>query len=234
MNFQKRPLVIAHRGASTDFPENSLDAFSGAFDQGADWIELDVRRSKDGVLVVHHDAHLVDGSLIRDLDSDCLPEGVPSLAEAFEASESMGVNIEIKHLPGEPDFDEVDLVCEAVVGLVRAYKPADKILVSSFDMNAINRIKETDPLIATGWLVAERSDGIQILDRVKAHNHSSINPWDDLVDESLIEQAHSRGLKVNVWTVDDESRILQLSEWGVDGIITNLPGLAVEVLNQEY
>ena len=146
----------------------------------------------------------------------------------------MGVNIEIKHLPGEPDFDEVDLVCEAVVGLVRAYKPADKILVSSFDMNAINRIKETDPLIATGWLVAERSDGIQILDRVKAHNHSSINPWDDLVDEPLIEQAHSRGLKVNVWTVDDESRILQLSEWGVDGIITNLPGLAVEVLNQEY
>ena len=49
MNFQKRPLVIAHRGASTDFPENSLDAFSGAFDQGADWIELDVRRSKAGV-----------------------------------------------------------------------------------------------------------------------------------------------------------------------------------------
>ena len=234
MNFQKRPLVIAHRGASVDFPENSLDAFSGAFDQGADWIELDVRRSKDGVLVVHHDAHLADGSLIRDLDSECLPEEVPSLAEAFEASESMGINIEIKHLPGEPDFDEVDLVCEAVVGLVRAYRPVDKVLVSSFDMNAINRIKETDPLIATGWLVAERSDGIQILDRVKAHNHASINPWDDLVDESLIEQAHFRGLNVNVWTVDDESRILQLSEWGVDGIITNLPGLAVEVLNQEF
>ena len=234
MNFQKRPLVIAHRGASADFPENSLDAFSGALEQGADWIELDVRRSKDGVLVVHHDAHLADGSLIRDLDSDCLPEGVPSLAEAFEASENMGVNIEIKHLPGEPDFDEVNLVCEAVVGLVRAYRPADKILVSSFDMNAINRIKETDPSIATGWLVAERSDGIQILDRVKAHNHTSINPWDELVDQSLIEQAHSRGLNVNVWTVDDERRILQLSEWGVDGIITNFPGLAVEVLNQEF
>ena len=234
MNFQKRPLVIAHRGASADFPENSLDAFSGALEQGADWIELDVRRSKDGVLVVHHDAHLADGSLIRDLDSDCLPEGVPSLAEAFETSENMGVNIEIKHLPGEPDFDEVDLVCEAVVGLVKAYRSADKILVSSFDMNAIDRIKETDPSIATGWLVVERSDGIQILDRVKAHNHTSINPWDELVDQSLIEQAHSRGLNVNVWTVDDERRILQLSEWGVDGIITNIPSLAVEVLNQEF
>ena len=55
MSSNKRPLVIAHRGASADFPENSLDAFSGAFEQGADWIELDVRRTKDGVLVVHHD-----------------------------------------------------------------------------------------------------------------------------------------------------------------------------------
>ena len=234
MNFQKRPLIIAHRGASADFPENSLDAFSGALQQGADWVELDVRRSKDGVLVVHHDAHLAGGDLIKDLDSNSLPEGVPSLAEAFEASESMGVNIEIKHLPGEPDFDEVDLVCEAVVGLVRAYRSTDKILVSSFDINAIDRIKETDPLIATGWLVAARSDGIQILDRASSHNHSAINPWDDLVDESLIEEAHSRGLNVNVWTVDDESRILQLSEWGVDGIITNFPSLAVEVLNQEF
>ena len=140
MNFQKRPLIIAHRGASADFPENSLDAFSGALQQGADWVELDVRRSKDGVLVVHHDAHLAGGDLIKDLDSNSLPEGVPSLAEAFEASENMGVNIEIKHLPGEPDFDEVDLVCEAVVGLVRAYRSTDKILVSSFDINAIDRI----------------------------------------------------------------------------------------------
>ena len=55
---------------------------------------------------------------------------------------------------------------------------------------------------------------------------------DDLVDESLIVEAHSRGLNVNVWTVDDESRILELAEWGVDGIITNFPALAVEVLNQ--
>ncbi|MEC7810406.1 MAG: glycerophosphodiester phosphodiesterase [Actinomycetota bacterium] len=234
MNPEKRPLVIAHRGASSDFPENSLEAFSGAFEQGADWIELDVRRSKDGVLVVHHDAHLSDGRLIRDLDSNLLPEEVPSLAEAFEASENMGVNVEIKHLPGEPDFEEVDLVCEAVVGLVRAYREDDKILVSSFDMNAIDRIKETDQSIPTGWLVAERNDGIQILDRVEAHNHTSINPWDGLVDEALVQQAHSRGLAVNVWTVDDERRILELSDWGVDGIITNFPGLAVKILDQEF
>ena len=233
MSSNKRPLVIAHRGASADFPENSLDAFSGAFEQGADWIELDVRRTKDGVLVVHHDAHLSDGRLIKDLDSHLLPEEVPSLADAFEASESMGVNVEIKHLPGEPDFEERDLVCEAVVGLVKAYRTDDKILVSSFDMNAINRIKETDHSIPTGWLVAERNDVNQILDRTEAHNHRSINPWDGLVDETLVRQAQSRGLTVNVWTVDDERRILQLCDWGVDGIITNFPGRAVKIINQE-
>ena len=225
-----KPLVIAHRGASNDFPENSLDAFSGALDQGADWVELDVRRSRDGVLVINHDAFLPDGRLIRDLDADGLPAGIPSLAEAFEISNSMGVNIEIKHLPGEPDFDEVDYVCEAVSGLARAYRSLDEILVSSFDINAIDRIKATDPEIPTGWLVAERQDGTQILDRVEIHNHRALNPWDELVDETLVIEAHKRGLLVMVWTVDDPYRILELAGWGVDGIITNKPAIAVQTL----
>ena len=83
MNFQKRPLVIAHRGASADFPENSLDAFTGALQQGADWIELDVRRSKDGVLVVHHDAHLNEGALIKDLDSNSFEAATSNSVEDF-------------------------------------------------------------------------------------------------------------------------------------------------------
>ena len=116
-----RPLVIAHRGASVDRPENTVAAFAEARVQGADWVELDVRLSADGVLVVHHDAHLADGRLIRLVDSDDLPADVPSLAEAFEAAEGMGVNIEVKNLPGDPDFDDVHLVCDSVVGLAEAY-----------------------------------------------------------------------------------------------------------------
>ena len=117
-----RPLVIAHRGASVDRPENTVAAFAEARVQGADWVELDVRLSADGVLVVHHDAHLADGRLIRLVDSDDLPADVPSLAEAFEAAEGMGVNIEVKNLPGDPDFDDVHLVCDSVVGLAEAGK----------------------------------------------------------------------------------------------------------------
>ena len=101
---KRLPLVIAHRGASSDRPENTLEAFTEARFQGADWVELDVRRSVDGVLVVHHDAHLADGRLIRETAADNLPRTVPSLAESLEAGEGMGVIIESMLLPGEPDL----------------------------------------------------------------------------------------------------------------------------------
>ena len=83
---------MAHRGASLAEPENTVAAFERARELGADWVELDARRSADGVVVVHHDAHLADGRLIADLTMDELPDGIPSLAEALEACDGMGVN----------------------------------------------------------------------------------------------------------------------------------------------
>ena len=227
-----RPLVIAHRGASADQPENTLEAFTEARIQGADWVELDVRRSADGVLVVHHDALLDDGRLIRETVTDDMPGSVPSLAEAFEACEGMGVNVEIKHLPGEPDFAEVDLVCAAVTGLVVAHRPVGQLLVSSFDISAVDRILAVDPTLPTGWLVVERHATTQILDRVEAHGHGTINPWDELVDRSLVDDAHRRGLKVVVWTVDDGDRIVELASWGVDGIVTNQVAIARQAVDR--
>lgn len=227
----RRPLVIAHRGASADRPENTLEAFAEARVQGADWVELDVRRSADGVLVVHHDAHLNDGRLIRETVADEMPESVPSLAEAFEACEGMGVNVEIKHLPGEPDFPEVDLVCAAVAGLVVAYRQLGRLLLSSFDISSVDRILAVDSTLPTGWLVVERYGTAQILDRVTAHGHGSINPWDKLVDQALVDDAHRRGLKVVVWTVDDCDRMGELAGWGVDAIVTNRVSMARGVID---
>tara|TARA_B100000686_G_C16737501_1_gene944525 strand:+ start:800 stop:1498 length:699 start_codon:yes stop_codon:yes gene_type:complete len=230
---KKHPLVIAHRGASIDREENTLEAFAEARVQGADWVELDVRRSADGVLVVHHDAYLPDGRLVRETLTGDLPESVPNLAEAFEACEGMGVNLEIKNLPGEPDFEEIDLVCEAVVGLTVAYRPYNQLLISSFDIHAIDRVRTADSDLATGWLVSERNDIGQILGRVEAHGHSSINLWDELVDEAFIVEAHRRDLRIFVWTVDDVARIGELSTWGVDGIITNVPALARQAVSAD-
>ena len=100
-----------------DRRENTVEAFEEAAVQGADWVELDVRLSADDVLVVHHDAHYPDGRLVRDVPMDEVPAHVPSLAEAFEACDGMGVNVEVKNLPGDPDHEASVVACEAVAGL---------------------------------------------------------------------------------------------------------------------
>ena len=98
-------LVIAHRGASRAERENTIAAFRRAVEMGADGIELDVRRSADDRLVVHHDAALADGRLIRHTGSADLPDHIPSLAAALDACEGAFVNVEIKNDPSDPDFD---------------------------------------------------------------------------------------------------------------------------------
>ena len=225
------PLVVAHRGASHDRVENTVEAFAEARVQGADWVELDVRLSADNVLIVHHDAHYRDGRLVREVAAADVPDYVPNLAQAFEACEGMGVNVEVKNLPGDPDHDAAVMVCEAVAGLVGAYRPPEFLLMSSFDIAAMDRIRTTDPLVPTAWIVLERHGTDLILDRIVRHGHGSVNPWDELVDEHLVRAAHERDLAVVVWTVDDPGRIAELASWGVDGIITNRPGLARSVID---
>ena len=226
-----RPLVVAHRGASHDRVENTLEAFAEARVQGAEWVELDVRLSADDVLMVHHDAHYADGRLVREVWAADAPDHVPNLAEAFEACEGMGVNVEVKNLPGDPDHDASAMVCEAVTGLAVAYRPPELLLVSSFDITAVDRIRATDPSLPTAWLVVERHGTDLTLDRTAAHGHGAVNPWDELVDEHLVSASRDRGLAVFVWTVDDPGRMAELAEWGVDGIVTNRPGVARAVID---
>ena len=226
-----RPLVVAHRGASHDRLENTVEAFVEARVQGAEWVELDVRLSADNVLMVHHDAHYADGRLVREVWAADAPDHVPNLAEAFEACEGMGVNVEVKNLPGDPDHDASAMVCEAVAGLAVAYRPPELLLVSSFDITAVDRIRATDPSLPTAWLMAERHGTDLMLDRTADHGHGAVNPWDQLVDEHLVSASHDRGLAVFVWTVDDPGRMAELAEWGVDGIVTNRPGVARAVID---
>ena len=226
-----RPLVVAHRGASHDRLENTVEAFAEARVQGAEWVELDVRLSADDVLMVHHDAHYADGRLVREVWAAAAPDHVPNLAEAFEACEGMGVNVEVKNLPGDPDHDASAMVCEAVAGLAVAYRPPELLLVSSFDITAVDRIRATDPSLPTAWLMAERHGTALMLDRTADHGHGAVNPWDQVVDEHLVSASHDRGLAVFVWTVDDPGRMAELAEWGVDGIVTNRPGVARAVID---
>ena len=226
-----RPLGVAHRGASHDRLENTVEAFAEARVQGAEWVELDVRLSADDVLMVHHDAHYADGRLVREVWAADAPDHVPNLAEAFEACEGMGVNVEVKNLPGDPDHDASAMVCEAVAGLAVAYRPPELLLVSSVDITAVDRIRAPAPSLPPAWLMAERPGTDLMLDRTADHGHGAVNPWDQLVDEHLVSASHDRGLAVFVWTVDDPGRMAELAEWGVDGIVTNRPGVARAVID---
>lgn len=224
-------LVIAHRGASAAAAENTLPAFRLARELGADWVELDARRSRDGVVVVSHDACLSDGQRISKTDCDDLPESMPSLAEALEECEPMGVNIEIKNLPDEPDYDSDHLVSEAVAGLVQAYLGIDRALVTSFNIDALDRLKAVDSTIPCGWLTFDMGNPASAVERAVAHEMVTINPYDSTVDAALVRRAHDAGLEVHVWTVDDPDRMTRLHEFGVDGIITNVPDVARRLID---
>ena len=217
-------LVIAHRGASATYPENTLEAFRGAAEQGADWVELDVRRTADRALVVHHDAHLPDGRAIVELAASDLPPSVPTLAEALDACAGMGVNIEIKNNQPDPDVDVDEYVAEATVALLAERGGRDEVLISSFNPATLARVRQGALHLATALLVIEPEP--DVVDVVSAAGHTALHPYDWFVDEDLVTRSHAAGVKVNVWTVDDADRMIELLALGVDGLCTNVPAVA--------
>jgi glycerophosphoryl diester phosphodiesterase len=222
--------VIAHRGASADYPENTVEAFRAAGPLGANWVELDVRRTADGALAVHHDAHLGDGRAIVEIAAAELPETVPSLPAALEACEPLGVNVEIKNSPQDVDFDATAALVEPVVAAINAC--SQPIIVSSFHGPTLARVRSVDASVATGLLTFDLRDAARTISDAVAAGHAALHPFDRTVTHELVELTHAAGLKINVWTVDDPGRIEELAEMGVDGIVTNVPDVAAAVLGR--
>lgn len=228
------PLVIAHRGASRAERENTLQAFSTAVRMNADAIELDVRLTADSQMAVHHDAgfetpegqRLVAQSTVAELAGH-----IPLLAAALDACSGVLVNIEIKNIASDPDFDPDRRLAGLVVDLLVARSRRDRVLVSSFDPGTIKQVRRLDPGIDTALLTYDE-DPVRALSACAEAGHLAIHPWDRKVDEQFIVAAHAMGLKVNVWTVDDPERIAELARWGVDGIVTNVPDLALATLGR--
>jgi glycerophosphoryl diester phosphodiesterase len=223
MSGQGRPLVVAHRGASADHIENTLPAFVGAREQGADWVELDVHLAADDGLVVHHDAHYADGRELLQHPGGDRPPTVPLLGDALDACAGMGVNIELKVTVADSPLPDL------VVALVRTRRSLgieQPISISSFDEAALDRVRALDPGIDTAQLVFDLSADPGVVERSAEKGAVGINPWDPFVDAELVRRCRSSGLAVTPWTVDDRGRIIELANVGVDGIITNTPGLA--------
>jgi glycerophosphoryl diester phosphodiesterase len=228
-------LVLGHRGASATLPENTVAAFRGALDQGADGVELDVRRTLDGALAVSHDAHLPDGRAIVASAAADLPPEMPLLADALSACRGAAVvNVEIKNWPDDVDFDPTERVADDVVALLerRGDDAEGNVLVTSFHLPTVDRVHHLAPRLATGWLVIDPGDAVAACSRTAEHGHMAIHPHHAFVNAELVDAAHAAGLALNTWTVDDPDRILWLRDLGVDAVIVNDPANALRALGR--
>jgi len=220
--------VLAHRGASRAERENTIEAFLRAGTMGSNGVELDVRRTADGALVVHHNPQLADGRMIAALRIDEIPGHVPQLHAALDACSGMWVNVEIKNDPQEPDFDPTDSIADRTVAALSERGDDDRWLVSSFRLETIDRCKALEGGIRTAWLVDAVPD--DVIATMVGHGHEALHPWVAMLRRSHIDACHGAGIEVNTWTCDDPQRMLELIEWGIDGICTNVPDVALEVI----
>ncbi len=210
-----------------------MAAFEVAVAMGADGIELDVRRTLDGKPAVHHDAHLPDGRLIVQLTAAELPAHVPLLGEALAACAEVMVNIEIKNFAVEADYDPHQTMAGVVVDTAGALGIAERVVVSSFSFEAIDRVHELRADLRTAWLVLPSAHGpARMIERLATAGHHGIHPVWTMADEQMVNLAHDAGLFVNVWTVDEPDDIRRLDQLGVDGIVTNVPDIALDALGR--
>lgn len=223
--------VIAHRGASKAERENTLAAFGRAREMGADAVELDVRRTLDGVLIVHHDADLGDGSPIVELPRASLPAHIPDLGAALDACAGMWVNVEIKNDPQDADFDPSDAIADRTMEALLARGEPERWLISSFRIETVDRCRaiaaERGVPIRTAWLTSRVPH--DVVETLVSRGHVALHPSVGRVTGELIERCHAGGIAVNTWTCDDPDRMAELIEWGIDGICTNVPDVALRI-----
>ncbi len=236
--------MVAHRGASADHPENTLRAFEAAVEARAEALELDVRLTADGVPVVLHDSEVgvvTDGagalhtlSLAQVKRLRVGGEEVPTLDEVLElASGRIGVDLEIKNLPGEESFDSPrEAIVEAVAEALERTGFSGRLLISSFNWLSIERARELMPGAETGFITISAIDPRAALVYARARGHDFVLPNVESLlaaGETFVAEAHAEGVLVGTWTVDEEDRLATLFGWGVDAVASNVPAVAVRV-----
>jgi glycerophosphoryl diester phosphodiesterase len=246
------PLVFAHRGGRALGPENTIAAFDRGLAAGADGLELDVHLSRDGVPVVHHDAELdrctdaagpvrayTAAELARaDAAYHFLPEqghpwrgrgaSIPTLAEVL-ARYPVPTIVEVKAYEAA--------AAHAVADVVRAAGAADRVCIGSFDPATLGAVRTHDPSLATSgarpevqWALYRSWLGLSPGHvPYRAFQVPETAGWLRVVSRRFVWCAHRAALAVQVWTVNEEPDMRRLLRWGVDGLITDCPDVAVRV-----
>lgn len=233
-----RPLVLGHRGASAHAGDNTIEAFELAVAHGADGVELDVRFTADGFIVLHHDPTVGEMGPLVHHDFKTLrathPE-IPTLDEALEVLVDLTVNVEIKNSPTEPDFDPDHKMAAAIAHWVARHDIHGRVIVTSFNPDTVAAVREADETITTGQLTPVGFDILGGLLGIADAGHKWIAPWvgDAAADAiRLVSATHNAGLKMAVWTADDPDQIAILATAGVDALISNDPAATLRLVGR--
>ena len=242
-----KPLIIAHRGASAYAPENTLSAFQFAVEHKVPALELDAKLSADSEIVVFHDASvdrttngtgLVDKlplAALRELDAGGYfaekfrGEKIPTLTEVFESvGGKIYINIELKNYTKLKD----DLA-ERVCALVKRFGLENRVMFSSFRPTNLKKAGNLLPSVPRGLLVLGRAEDWWMRSFGFAFgDYQSLNPAFRDVTPQQIQRVHKLKRKLFAFTVDQADDMRRLFHWGVDGIITNDPLLALKTLGE--
>ena len=243
------PIVVAHRGASSTRPENTIPSFEEAIRLGAGIVEFDVRLSRDGVPVVIHDPAVdrtTDGTgLVHELGvaelaslnagTEAEPTPVPTLAEVLRCvSGRAAIAVEIKNIPGEPAFEPTR---EPIVGSVHAELERQRfdgaVLVVSFNPSSIAASKLVAPDVPTGFLTTDLVQPREALAYAASAGHDMVLPGTRAsipAGPSFVDEVHAAGLRLGTWTVDDPETVRMLLDRGFDAVASNDPRMALAVL----
>ena len=230
-----RPLVFAHRGGAALAPENTLAAFDNGVALGADGLELDVRFSRDGVVMVHHDRTLdrtmpLKGPIGARNADELRAACVPTLAEVLERYRDTRVIVELK-------INHPDLAA-AAVHVIQKADAVDRVCVGSFGRRVLRAVRALAPAMATSAareevrLALYRSWCRWPVSRTSYRGYQ-IPEWAGrtrVVSPRFVADAHRAGLGVQVWTVDTAADARRLLEWGVDALITDRPDIIVPLV----
>ncbi len=252
-------LVIAHRGGKGLAPENTLVAFVRSAALGVDVLEMDLRQSSDGALIVLHDRRVdrtTNGqgaadslrlAQLKQLDAGYRfsPDGqtfpyrgqgiaIPTLDEVFTAFPNMRFLIEIK--------DDSDALVRDFCRTIRRFELSERVIAASFRSRPLASLRQTCPEVATS---ASSSAGMSFVFlhwlRLDAAYHPTSQAFQfpthfgeiDLIDRRFVARAHAHNIQVHVWTVNDPNAMQHYLDLGVDGLITDYPDRLLRTLNRQ-
>ena len=242
--------VISHRGANLVAPQNTIEAFKKSMEVGCDGFETDIHLTKDGIPVVCHNFTIDETSngkgAIKDMTLEQLRafdfgkykgeefEGVkiPTLDEFLELSKKMGDKMKVLdiELKSERYGEAGTELAEKTIDAVKNHGLFDQLLISSFDPAILVVCKKIDKKCKTGILYSpDKMTGVKIsmhpVSFAREIGADALHPYYMYATKSYVKKAHNAGLQVNPWTANKEKTVKKLLEAGVDGIITDNPGL---------